>query len=276
MPSLHELTVVIKGAGDMATGVATRLYRSNIRRLLLLETPSPRAIRRLVAFSEAVHLGRTKVEGIEAVLIARADQAEEVWSKGHIPVLVDPQGERLSHLDPQVFIDATLTKRNVGMSKHLAPLTMALGPGFEAGTDVHLVVETTRGHDLGRVIIQGAAAPNTGRPGNIGGEDVRRVLRAPQDGILFKPLEIGSRVGAGDKVAEVNGCSVLAEISGVLRGMLSSRTLVEKGMKIGDIDPRKEAVYCTTISDKARAVGGGVLEGNLSVFNRPEVHHDFT
>ncbi len=269
MPSLHELTVVIKGGGDMATGVASRLYRSNIRRLLLLETPSPRAIRRLVAFSEAVHLGRTKVEGIEAVLLGRADQAEESWSKGHIPVLVDPRGESLSYLQPHVFIDATLAKRNEGMAIDLAPLTIALGPGFEAGRDVHMVVETKRGHDLGRVITQGQAAPNTGRPGNIAGEDVRRVLRAPQEGVLFKAMEIGSQVVAGETVAEVNDCPVLAEISGVLRGMLRSRTRVKKGMKIGDIDPRGDVTYCTSISDKARAVGGGVLEGFLSFLNKP-------
>ncbi|MFO7877310.1 MAG: selenium-dependent molybdenum cofactor biosynthesis protein YqeB [Desulfovermiculus sp.] len=269
MPPLHELKIIIKGAGDMATGVASRLYRSNMRRLLLLETLSPRAIRRLVAFSEAVHLGRTKVEGIEAVLIGRVDQAEEVWSQGHIPVLVDPQAECLSNLQPQVFIDATLAKHNVSMTKDLAQLTMALGPGFEAGRDVHMVVETKRGHDLGRVITQGQAAPNTGRPGNIAGEDVRRVLRAPQEGVLFKAMEIKSQVVAGDTVAEVSGSPVLAEMSGVLRGMLRSWTQVEKGMKIGDIDPRGDAAYCTTISDKARAVGGGVLEGILSFLNKP-------
>ncbi len=270
MPSLHELTVVIKGAGDLATGVAARLYRSNMRRLLLLETPAPQAIRRLVALSEAVHLGRTRVEDIEGVLIDRAGQAGQVWSQGWIPVIVDPQAESVTHIKPHILIDATLAKRNTGMSMDLAPLTMALGPGFEAGADVHMVVETKRGHELGRVITQGRAAPNTGLPGCIDGESLRRVLRAPRDGVLDKALEIGSRVQCGDVVAVVSSCPVHAEISGVLRGMLRSQIRVVQGMKIGDIDPRGDSTYCTTISDKAGALGGAVLEGILHVFNRPD------
>ena len=255
------MLVVIRGAGDIATGIALRLYRCGFR-LVLCEVSQPTDIRRTVCFAEAVRLGRTTVEGVEA---RRADLEEvpELLEDGIIPVLVDPAAACVPALGPGAVVDAILAKRNLGTTRDMAPVVVGVGPGFTAGVDCHGVVETKRGHDLGRLILEGSAIPNTGVPGDIGGYTEERIIRAPADG-LFEPLAaIGDRVEEGAPVARVAGAMVCARLTGVVRGMLPAGLAVKQGMKAGDIDPRCEARHCFTVSDKARAIGGGVLEGLL-------------
>lgn len=249
--------ILIKGAGEMATGIGIRLFRAGFRKIVFAEIPRPLAVRRAVSFCEAVYDGRASVEGVSAV---RAVMPEAVWETGCLPVVVDPDWELLRSLKPDVSVDATIAKRNLGTTIAEAGLVIALGPGFAAGTDAHFVVETNRGHDLGRVISSGTAEPNTGVPGAIGGFDVQRVLRAPCDGFVEIGLKIGDFVKAGDVVCRVSGTEVRAEIDGVLRGMIREGTDVRKGLKIGDVDPRGRRDYCFTVSEKARALGGSVLE----------------
>lgn len=265
---LHERVLVIRGAGEMATGLACRLYRANFRRLLMLEVAAPLAVRRRVSFCEAVHHGRQSVEGIEAVYIERADELSATWHAGKIAVLVDPRGEILRTLHPDVFIDATLAKRNLGTRMTDALFVVGLGPGFTAGVDCHVVVETNRGHDLGRIITEGAAEPNTGIPGDIGGFTSERVLRAPADGILSTELDIGAQVKKGQEICRVGDVPVATELDGILRGLIRPGSRVAKGLKIGDVDPRGNTRYCDTISEKARSIGGAVLEAVLGEFNR--------
>ena len=251
----------------MATGVACRLYRSHFTRILMLETPSPLAVRRRVSFCEAVHDRTTTVEGIEAVRIEREDELPTVWGGGRIAVRVDPHGESLQTLRPDVFIDATVAKRNLGTAISDAPLVVALGPGFVAGRDCHVVIETNRGHNLGRLITEGSAEANTGIPGEIGGYTRERVLRAPADGRFSSGKEIGSAVRTGEVIGHVGAVEVAATIDGVLRGLIRPDSLVTAGMKIGDIDPRGNAEHCVTISEKARALGGAALEAILARYN---------
>jgi xanthine dehydrogenase accessory factor len=258
----------MRGAGEMATGTACRLWRAGFSKLLMTEIESPLAVRRTVSFSEAVHDGISVVEGIKAIRISHPDEAAETWAQGLIPLLVDPENSARHVIKPDVIVDATLAKTNLGTTIDDAPLVIGLGPGFHAGRDVHYVVETNRGHDLGRLISEGPAAPDTGIPGNIGGHTVKRLLRAPAQGVLQSNLEIGSLVAEGQEIAFVAGMPVRGAISGVLRGLMRSDTLVETGMKIGDIDPRGDISYCYTISDKARAIGGAVLEAILMKYNR--------
>lgn len=263
--AFSQLTIAIKGAGEMASAVAWRLYQAGLRRIFMLEVPAPRAVRRRVAFCEAVHEGQQTVEGVTAVLTdARAVAA--AWQAGHIAVLVDPRWRSLAPLAPDVLVDAILAKRNLGTHLQDAPLVIGLGPGFTAGLDTHAVIETQRGHDLGRILTSGGAAPNTGRPGRIGGYDEERVLRAPADGTFEARLPIGQMVRCDETVGEVDGRPVPARIDGVLRGLLRSGTAVEKGLKLGDIDPRGQIAYCNTISDKARAISGSVLEAVLRLY----------
>lgn len=262
------MLVVIRGAGDIATGIAVRLHRAGLR-VVMLETGEPTAIRRTVAFSDAVREVRTTVEDIEALRADTAEDALKAADEGVIPVLVDPAGSSIPALKPDAVVDAILAKRNLGTTIDMAPVVVGVGPGFTAGEDCNAVVETQRGHNLGRVYVSGSAAPNTGVPGIIGGIGSERVLRAPADG-MFRPLvDIGSHVGKGEMVGEVSGpdgtASLEASISGVLRGILPAGTKVHKGMKSGDIDPRGEPAYCFTVSDKALAVGGGVLEAVMGL-----------
>ncbi len=265
--ALKDRLILIRGAGEMATGVACRLYRANFRRILMLETPSPLAVRRRVAFCEAVHERTVWVEGIEAVRVDGEAELAAAWEAGKIAVRVDPQGESIRRR-PDVLIDATLAKRNLGISAADATLVVALGPGFVAGKDCHVVVETNRGHDLGRLITAGAAAPDTGIPGDIGGYTRERVLRAPADGLLHAARRIGDPVRKGEVIGRVGTVEVIAPLDGVLRGLIRPDTAVTAGLKIGDIDPRGEAGCCDTISEKARALGGAVLEAVLAAFNR--------
>jgi len=234
----------------------------------MTEMPEPLAIRRAVCFSEAVYEGEKTVEGVTAKRLVDAEAITATWKKGRIPVLVDPRAELRKTLRPHVIVDAIMAKKNLGTTLSDASLVIGLGPGFFAGRDVHLVIETNRGHDLGRLIREGEAEPDTGVPGVVGGYAEQRVLRAPEAGRFDPFREIGDPVEAGDVVADVNGVPMRARISGVLRGVLREGTMVHKGMKSGDVDARGNREACFTISDKARAIGGSVLEGILATFNR--------
>lgn len=256
------MLVLIRGAGDIATGIALRLYRSGLR-VAMTDLPRPTAIRRTVCFSQAIVLGETTVEGVRAVRADTASQALERLAEGAVPVLPDPALTCLTSLRPDALVDAILAKKNLGTHITDAPVVVGVGPGFTAGTDCHAVVETMRGHTLGRVIYDGAALPNTNIPGLIGGYAGERVLRAPADGVFHQILNIGDEVKAGDIAGEVDGQPMRCTIGGVLRGLLADGTPVHKGMKSGDVDPRCRPEYCTTASDKALAVGGGVLEAIL-------------
>lgn len=256
------MLVLIRGAGDIATGIALRLHRSGIQ-VVMTDLPRPTAIRRTVCFSPAITHGETVVEGVRAVRAEDAGAARACLAQGAIPVLPDPDCRCRGELRPDALVDAILAKKNLGTRITDAPVVVAVGPGFTAGEDCHAVVETMRGHTLGRVIYQGSALPNTNIPGLIGGYAGERVLRAPADGIFVQRREIGDEVKAGDIAGEVDGQPMRCTIDGVLRGLLSDGTPVFKGMKSGDVDPRCKPEYCTTASDKALAVGGGVLEAIL-------------
>lgn len=264
---LAQLRICIKGAGEMASGIAWRLHRAGMQRILMLEKDRPLAVRRQVSFCESVYDATQQVEGVTADLAENESDIDILWKKQRIAVMVDPDWRMLTQLSWDVVIDAILAKRNLGTAMGEAPLVIGLGPGFSAGKDVHLVVETNRGHHLGRVIEKGPAAGNTGIPGIIGGYDRERVMRAPCDGILRCRTRIGQMVQAGQCLGGVGGQRVDAQIDGVLRGLIRDRIPVTKGMKIGDIDPRGDLSYCDTISDKARAVAGGVLEAILTKYN---------
>lgn len=258
------MLVVIKGAGDIATGIALRLYRAGFR-VVMTDLPRPTAIRRTVCFSQAIALGETTVEGVVARRAETPGEALDILKTGAIPVLTDEKAACVQALRPAVLVDAILAKKNLGTKITDAPAVIAVGPGFTAGVDCHRVVETQRGHYLGRVIGEGSAAPNTGVPGNIGGYTTERVLRAPADGIFRPVKEIGDRVTAGDVAGYVGDVPVLCTINGVLRGILPPDTPVSAGMKSGDIDPRCKIEHCFCASDKALAVGGGVLEAALAL-----------
>ena len=256
------MLVLIKGAGDLATGTAVRLRRAGLD-LVMTEVERPTAVRRTVAFSQCMYDGTAAVEGLTARRAFGKAEALAILARGEIPVLCDPGAEIRKELPFDALVDAILAKRNLGTAITDAPIVLALGPGFTAGVDCHGVVETKRGHDLGRLILEGSAIPNTGVPGDIGGYTEERIIRAPADG-LFEPLAaIGDRVEEGAPVARVAGSMVCARLTGVVRGMLPAGLAVKQGMKAGDIDPRCEARHCFTVSDKARAIGGGVLEGLL-------------
>jgi len=267
MQQFRNLKIIMRGAGDLATGVALRLHQAGFSQLLLLETEHPLAVRRLVSFSEAVSLAEISVEGVRGFCLnGQADWQEE----NGIGIHVDPDGAAIASLKPDVVIDAIMAKRNLGTTRDMAPMTIGLGPGFTAGKDVHCVVETMRGHSLGRVIHAGAALADTGVPGSIGGYTSERLLRAPVSGVFTTSREIGDQVQAGEQVAAVDGTPVVATIAGVLRGLLRTNTPVPANTKLGDIDPRGRSDYCTLVSDKALAVGGGVLEAIAGYYNKLE------
>ena len=268
--------IVVRGAGDLATGTIHRLKKAGFR-LLVLEAEHPAAIRRQVALSEAVYAGSARVEDVEAVRMdvdlaekknrkeLLEQEMERIWKKDGVPVLVDPAGLSIAALRPAVVVDAILAKKNLGTTKEMAPLVIALGPGFTAGEDVDVVIETKRGHNLGRVIRSGSAVPNTGIPGIIGGYGKERVMHAQAEGLLRNVASIGDIVEARAVIAEIeteNGTvPVEASLSGLLRGLIRDGYPVTKGFKIADIDPRQEELQnCFTISDKARCIAGSVLE----------------
>ena len=255
------MLIVIRGGGDLATGVALRLYRSGMD-VVICETAVPTSIRRTVCFSEAVRLEEMMVEGVTARR-AVPEEVPALLAAGIIPVLVDPEGACIPGLRPDAVVDAILAKRNLGTSMDMAPIVVAAGPGFTAGVDCHAAVETMRGHYLGRVIYEGSPLPNTNIPGLIGGYAGERVLRAPADGACAGAKRIGDRVEAGDVAGYVAGKPMVCTIGGTLRGLLADGVPVTKGMKSGDVDPRCEEAHCRCASDKALAVGGGVLEAIL-------------
>lgn len=267
---MNNNLILIKGAGDLATGTALRLACCGYP-VIMLEVPQPTAIRRTVSFAEAVFQGEQSVEGITAKLAASPEEVGKILDSEQIAVLVDPRWTAISQLQPIAVIDATIAKRNLGTSVSDAPVVIGLGPGFTAGTDVHAVVETQRGHYLGRVIYNGSAAPDTGVPGEIGGYSTERLLRSPAAGIFQGVRKIGDMVSKGDLVATVGNNPVTATIPGVLRGLLHDGLSVTQGFKVGDIDPRYTREHCLTISDKARSVAGGVLEALLHLLIRRKV-----
>lgn len=272
----QDALILVRGGGDLATGTIHRLWSAGLR-VLVLEAEHPAAIRRQVALSEAVYAGSARVEDVEAVRMdvdlaekknrkeLLEPEMERIWKKDGVPVLVDPAGLSIAALRPAVVVDAILAKKNLGTTKEMAPLVIALGPGFTAGEDVDVVIETKRGHNLGRVIRSGSAVPNTGIPGIIGGYGKERVMHAQAEGILRNAASIGDIVEARAVIAEIeteNGTvPVEASLSGLLRGLIRDGYPVTKGFKIADIDPRKEELQnCFTISDKARCIAGSVLE----------------
>ena len=259
---LEEIRVLVRGGGDLASGVVYRLHRAGMQ-VMVIELAQPTVIRRAVAFATAVFEGAVEIEGVVGRRVDSVDLAVRVLQEGEIPVVVDPRGQTISQWHPDVVVDAILAKRNVGTSIKDAPTVVALGPGFVAGVEAHAVVETQRGHYLGRVLLEGSAAPDTGIPGEVMGCTVERVLRAPRSGSLLGSMQIGDQVKAGDAVAHVAGEPVGAPIDGVLRGLLADGLSVKEGMKVGDVDPRGIRDHCFTISDKALAIGGGVLEAIL-------------
>lgn len=254
--------VVIQGGGDLASGVAHKLFRSGIK-VVILEIAQPLCVRRTVSFAQAILDNRTEIEGIQAILAASHNDIPKIHAKNAIPVYVADLHQVIDMLHPEIVINATLAKKNNGMTRHLAPLTIALGPGFIAGKDVDVVVETKRGHNLGRLIYDGPAAANTGVPGNVMGYDVERVLRAPCEGPLKHVHDIGSFVKRDETVCYVAEIPVKAPFDGMVRGMMMNGRHVSKGIKIGDVDPRNDQDYCFSFSDKARAIGGAVLEAIL-------------
>jgi len=264
---LDNILIVIRGGGDLASGVAVRLFRAGFS-VMILEVDHPTVIRLPVSFARAVYEGKAIVEEIEAVLIPSWEKAKDTIKQGKIPVLIDPKGSCIKKLSPTVLVDAILAKRNLGIKIDQVPLVIGLGPGFTAGKDVEVVIETERGHNLGRVIYQGQAAPDTGIPGEVGGESKRRLLRAPAEGKIIPFHKIGDLLKEGEVIAEVERIPLKAEISGVLRGLIYPQSWVTKGMKIGDIDPRGIKEYCFTVSDKARSIGGAVLEAICAYLNK--------
>jgi xanthine dehydrogenase accessory factor len=252
----------------MASAVAWRIYMSNIRKILMLEIASPLAVRREVSFCEAIHEGRKTVEGVEAIKVDDYDNMRKAWTQGEIAVVVDPEWKLLNQAQANVVVDAILAKKNMGTHMKEAPLVIGLGPGFVAGQDVHLVIETNRGHNLGRIITSGKAAPDTGIPGAINGYTEERVLRAPCDGEFNARYSIGNPVKCGEDIGTVGAEPVVARIDGVIRGLIRSPVGVRQGLKIGDIDPRGLVDYCNTISEKARAIAGAMLEAILRVYNK--------
>jgi len=259
MKKISETCVIIRGGGDLATGVAHRLYRSGFR-VLILEVAQPLVVRRTVSFAQAVIDGSCELEGVTAVKVETPEQIPQAWSNNVIPVLVDPAMACLAALSPDVLVDATLAKRDTGIRRDMAPVTVALGPGFEAGVHADIVIETNRGHNLGRLIFSGYAEPDTGVPAPVKGYGSERVLRAPCDGTVEHVRDIGDEVKSGNVICRVGGVDVCAQFDGMIRGLIMQGRMVKTGLKIGDVDPRPVREYCSTISDKARALGGSVLE----------------
>jgi xanthine dehydrogenase accessory factor len=267
MSDLKNLTIVMKGAGDVASGIAHRLYSANLTRILMLEIAAPLCVRRTGSFSGAVYEKSMEVEGGGAELIDNLQALDGVWERKHIAVMVDPGWAAIEKIRPDVVIDSIMAKKNLGTTKAEAPLVVGLGPGFTAPRDVHVVIESKRGHDLGKVIYDGFAEPYTGVPGAVMGYSTERVLRSVKAGPVRASRKIGDYVKKGDLILKVGDQEVMATFDGVLRGLIREIDVVA-GEKVGDVDPRGIREYCYTISDKARAIGGGVLEAVMHASNR--------
>ena len=247
---------IVRGGGDLATGIIYRLWKAGYA-VLSLEIETPLVVRRTVSAASAVFDGSTVIEDMEAVRIDSLNDFS--FDRSRISVLVDPEGESISILKPDILVDAIMAKRNLGTNKEMAPLVIGIGPGFSAPGDVDAVIETKRGHWLGRVIRNGSAIPNTGVPGLIKGYTIERLLRSPGEGYVIPVKSIGDSVIPGDVVAHVEGLPVCSQIEGIVRGLIHPSVKVKKGLKIGDIDPRGEREHCFSITDKALAIAGGVL-----------------
>ena len=256
---MKELKIIIRGAGEMASGVAHTLHSAGYRKMVMTEIAKPLAVRRAVSFSEAVYEGETGVEGVRGVLIDTIDELPALWEENMIALIIDPLGSSVGKLGPDVLIDAMMLKKQTLLTGKEAPFVIGIGPGFTAPVNVHAVVESNRGHNLGRVIWDGSAEPHTGIPGDTNGYTTERILRSPKAGAVRHVMHIGEIVKKGDTILYIDKIPVHASIDGVLRGLIRE-TSVEKNEKIGDIDPRGQVACCYSISDKARAIGGGVLE----------------
>ena len=274
MSLFNDELVIVRGAGDLATGIMYSLYKAHLK-VIVLETQYPSSIRRRVALSEAVYDGESKVEDIESVLVKSYEEALNIIANQNykkIPILIDPNCDILKNIKPTFLIDAIIAKKNLGTNKSMAKYTIALGPGFTAGKDCDIVIETMRGHNLGRMYLEGEAIPNTGIPGNIGGKEAERVIHASSDGIIENVKNIGDFVKEKEVIAYINNnnekIEVLAAFDGLLRGIIRDGFKVHKGLKIADIDPRKsEYDNCFTISDKARNLGGSVLTAMMYLYS---------
>jgi xanthine dehydrogenase accessory factor len=262
-PLFENVPVLIKGAGDLASGVAYRLKRVGFP-LVMTELAKPLLVRRTVSYGEAVYSGETIVEGIVARLVDNPAEARRLATSRDIPILIDSENTAAKALRPKIVVDAVMAKVNTGTGVTDAPLVIGLGPGFTAGLDCHVVIETNRGHRLGRVIQIGPAETNTGTPGLVKGYGTDRVLRAPAAGRVTGLISIGDRVSQGQLIATVNSHELFAPFDGVLRGLIHPDVAVTAGLKIGDLDPRGQVEHCFTISDKSLAIAGGVVEAILT------------
>ncbi|MDO5048098.1 MAG: selenium-dependent molybdenum cofactor biosynthesis protein YqeB [Anaerococcus sp.] len=259
--------VIFRGGGDIATGSIQKIYRAGFR-VLVLEKDKPLCIRRYVSCAQAMFDGYREIEDLKVRKVSDEKGIFLAFDQGEIPIINDQDGQYIKKLKPLAVIDGILAKKNLGTTRDMAPITIGLGPGFYAGVDVDVVIETKRGHDLARLIFEGPASPNTGIPGNIMGYTSQRILRAPADGPIRVIKDIGDEVEEGEVLAEVSGKPVLAGLSGMVRGMIGQGTFVSKRLKIGDVDPRIIKENAITISDKARAIGGGSLEALLILKRR--------
>ena len=262
-----EIRVLIRGGGEMASGIAHRLHQCRLQ-VLITEVAEPTAVRRHVAFAEAVYRGYHTIENVKAVRVATFSDALTEWQRDAIPLFVDSEAKIRQQAQPSVIVDATMSKKGGDTKLDDAPLVIGIGPGFSAGGNVHAVIESNRGYQLGRVIWQGAAEPDTGVPAPVAGHTDARVLRAQRRGYFVAVRAIGDRVKAGEMVAHIDGTPVKSGIDGVIRGLLHSGIQIAPGVKVGDVDPRFESEYCNTISDKARAIGGGVVEAIFHSYQR--------
>lgn len=264
---MFEDIVIIRGGGDIASGIAHRLHRSGFK-ILMLEVEKPTMIRRKVSFATVIYEGEIIVEDVKAIKANNLEDVYRIWKKECIPVIIDSKCSILKDIKADILIDARLAKTNLGINKDMASITIGIGPGFKGGEDVDVVIESYRGHDLGRLIFKGYAKADTGIPGEIEGYSKERVLKAPCNGIIRNLIDIGNRVKKGQIVAYVDNEPVRAQIDGVVRGLIMSGLKVKRGFKIGDIDPRGIKEYCFTISDKARAIAGSVVEAILYLKNK--------
>lgn len=261
---MNSKLVVVRGGGDIASGIIHRLHRSGYK-VIILEIDKPTVIRRTVSFAQAVYDNEIIIEEVKAVKINSLDEVSKVLKNNEIPLLVDSNGKSIKELKPFVVVDAILAKKNIGTKIDFAPIVIGVGPGFTAGEDVNAVIESNRGHNLGKVILKGSAEPNTGIPGEIAGFSSERVIKSHTEGIVKHKAKIGDIVTKGETLGYINDSSILSPIDGVLRGLIQEGIKVPKDFKIGDVDPREKVNYCFTISDKARAIGGAVLEAILNL-----------
>ena len=251
--------IIFRGAGELASGAIRRLILAGFP-VIALEMENPLCIRRTVSFATAVYDGESEVEGVRGKLFEIGDESLNGAKKSIAAIIIDPDGKSIDNLSPSILVDARMMKKNSDVTRKSAPVVIALGPGYTAPEDVHYVVETVRGHNLGRVISEGTALPDTGVPGKLGGESAKRVLRAPISGIFNSIVKLGEMVSEGEVVGELSGTEIKSELNGLLRGLLHDGVEVSEGMKIGDIDPRGIRDYMNSVSDKANAIAGGVME----------------